>query len=341
MYKLTLFFSWQSDTPGNHRIIKNALIKACDTIRNEGTYDIAYDESTWNESGSPVIEKTVNDKAKSCDIFVADVTPVGTIGKKDLPNPNVMFELGISKGHHIDNVILMLYTGDVKAEKMPFDINHHRLTKFSEKNITEFVRMMAEIAANNPRHISVFDTNDRFLFYDRNIRKNIDSGKYLPDVFLDERVLKQHLRDFVAPYHFCKLVLDRCEMFDTFHTNKILAIWGKPRFHFDINEYKDCVAQESIADFYAKANNLKDYLRSEYETLYNYHLYNCLEYRKYETEYEHLKFITGKLLLITSSAGQGKTNLVCDLADNVFSQGHQVRRGIVSSHFLYKNTELQ
>lgn len=133
MNKLTLFFSWQSDTPGNHKIIRDALIKACDEIRNEGTYDITYDESTWNESGSPVIEKTVNDKAKSCDIFVADVTPVGTIGKKDLPNPNVMFELGISKGHHIDDVILMLYTGVVKAEKMPFDINHHRLTKFSEK----------------------------------------------------------------------------------------------------------------------------------------------------------------------------------------------------------------
>lgn len=298
------------------------MIKACDTIRNEGTYDITYDESTWNESGSPVIEKTVNDKAKACDIFVADVTPVGTIGKKDLPNPNVMFELGISKGHHIDDVILMLYTGDIKAEKMPFDINHHRLTKFSEKNITEYLRMMAETAINNPKHLSVFDKNDRFLFYDRSIRKNIESGKYLPDVFLDDRVLKQHLRDFVAPFHFCKLVLDRCEMFDTFHTNKILAIWRKPRFHFDINEFKDCVAQESIDDFYAKANNLKDYLHSKYEILYSYHLYNCLEYRKYETEYEHLKFITGKLLLITSSAGQGKTNLICDLADNVLIKRH-------------------
>lgn len=317
MYKLTLFFSWQSDTPDNHRIIRNALIKACDTIRNEGTYDITYDESTWNESGSPVIEKTVNDKAKSCDIFVADVTPVGTIGKKDLPNPNVMFELGISKGHHIDDVILMLYTGDVKAEKMPFDINHHRLTKFSEKNITEFVRMMAETAANNPRYISVFDTNDKFLFYDRNIRKNIDSGKYLPDVFIDDRELKDHLRDFVVPYRFCKLVLDRCDMFDTYHTNRTLAISGKPRFYFDISEYKDCVSQESITEFYKKATNLKDYLRSKYETLYDYHLYNCLEYRKYEIEYEHLKFVTGKLLLITSSAGQGKTNLVCELADNV------------------------
>jgi len=317
MYKLTLFFSWQSDTFDNHRIIKNALIKACQTIRNEGSYDITYDESTWNESGSPVIEKTVNEKAKSCDIFVADVTPVATIGKKDLPNPNVMFELGISKGHHIDDVILMLYTGDIKAEKMPFDINHHRLTKFSEKNITEFIRMMAETAVTNPRHLSIFDKNDRFLFYDRNIRKNIDSGKYLPDVFLDDRVLKQHLRDFVAPYHFCKLVLDRCEMFDTLHTNRVLAIWRKPRFHFDINEFKDCVAQESISEFYTRANKLKDYLRSKYEILYSYNLYNCLEYRKYETEYEHLKFITGKLLLITSSAGQGKTNLICDLAENV------------------------
>lgn len=317
MYKLTLFFSWQSDTPDNHRIIKNALIKACQTIRMEGYYDITYDESTWNESGSPVIEKTVNEKAKSCDIFVADVTPVATMGKKDLPNPNVMFELGISKGHHIDDVILMLYTGDIKAEKMPFDINHHRLTKFSEKNITEFIRMMAETAVTNPRHLSIFDKNDRFLFYDRNIRKNIDSGKYLPDVFLDDRVLKQHLRDFVSPYHFCKLVLDRCEMFDTLHTNRVLAKWRKPRFHFDINEFKDCVAQESISEFYTRANKLKDYLRSKYEMLYNYNLYNCLEYRKYETEYEHLKLITGKLLLITSSAGQGKTNLICDLAENV------------------------
>lgn len=317
MNKLTLFFSWQSDTPGNHKIIRDALIKACDEIRNEGTYDITYDESTWNKSGSPVIERTVNDKAKSCDIFVADVTPIATIGKKDLPNPNVMFELGISKGHHIDDVILMLYTGDVNAEKMPFDINHHRLTKFSEKNITEFLQMMAENAVANPRHLSVFDKNDRFLFYDRNIRKNIDSGKYLPEVFLDDRELKDHLRDFVAPYRFCKLVIDRCDMFDTYHTNRSLAISGKPRFHFDISEYKDCVAQESIKEFYNKANNLKDYLHSKYETLYSYQLYNCLEYRKYKTEYEHLKFITGKLLLITSSAGQGKTNLICDLANNV------------------------
>lgn len=228
-----------------------------------------------------------------------------------------MFELGISKGHHIDDVILMLYTGDVNAEKMPFDINHHRLTKFSEKNITEFLQMMAENAVANPRHLSVFDKNDRFLFYDRNIRKNIDSGKYLPEVFLDDRELKEHLRDFVAPYRFCKLVLDRCDMFDTYHTNRSLAISGKPRFHFDISEYKDCVAQESITDFYKRASTLKDYLRSKYELIYSYNLYNCLEYRKYETEHEHLKFITGKLLLITSSAGQGKTNLICDLADNV------------------------
>lgn len=51
MYKLKLFFSWQSDTKGNHEKIRKSLMDACDVIRAEGVYDIIYDESTWNRSG--------------------------------------------------------------------------------------------------------------------------------------------------------------------------------------------------------------------------------------------------------------------------------------------------
>ena len=38
MYRLKLFFSWQSDINGNHETIRKALVMACDTIKEEGTY---------------------------------------------------------------------------------------------------------------------------------------------------------------------------------------------------------------------------------------------------------------------------------------------------------------
>ena len=143
MRKLNLFFSWQSDVKNNHEKIKEALRKVCDDIRTEGEYDIVYDESTWGRSGSPVIEDVVLEKIKNCDLFVADLTPVSTTGKKDLPNPNVMVELGIAKASMIDDVILLLYTGDVDTNRMPFDINHQRMSRFTEGTIKDFVKMMA------------------------------------------------------------------------------------------------------------------------------------------------------------------------------------------------------
>lgn len=139
-------------------------MNACNEIRAEGLYDINYDESTWNRSGSPVIDYTVVEKAKNCDLFVADLTPIETSGTKDLPNPNVMYELGVAKNNLTDESILMLYTGNIEAARMPFDINHHRLSKFSNAYITEYIRLMAENAIKNPRHHSLFDEPDKQLF---------------------------------------------------------------------------------------------------------------------------------------------------------------------------------
>ena len=143
MRKLQLFFSWQSDVNDNHKTMGDALKKACEDIRVEGEYDITYDESTWARSGSPVIEAVVVDKIKKCDLFIADLTPITKTGKKDLPNPNVMMELGVAKASMIDDVILLLYSGEIDANRMPFDINHHRMSRFSKSKISDYIRQMA------------------------------------------------------------------------------------------------------------------------------------------------------------------------------------------------------
>lgn len=322
MTKLKLFFSWQSDVKDNHKTIRDALIKACDDIRAEGVYDIVYDESTWARSGSPVIETVVLEKIKDCDLFVADMTPINTTGKKDLPNPNVMLELGIAKASMIDDVILLLYTGAIDTNRMPFDINHQRLSKFSHNTIKGFISMMAQTAVNNPKHKSAFDSNDKFLYYDRNVRKNIASGKYLPDVFLEDRIIKQQLRDFVDPYTFCKLVLERCDSFELYRLNRNRRINHKDPFSFDITPYKSIVAEESIGTFYQRLEDFQKFLRSKYDELNTNRSSDYFNSSKFGKQNKHLQYVGGKLLLITASAGQGKTNLVCDLVDKVLLTRH-------------------
>ena len=131
------------------------------------------------------------EKIKKCDLFIADLTPIAKNGKKDLPNPNVMMELGVAKASMIDAVILLLYSGEIDANRMPFDINHQRMSRFSKGTITDYIRQMAQTAVENPKHKSAFDNNDKFLYYEMNVRKNVTSGKYLPDVFLENRKIKQ------------------------------------------------------------------------------------------------------------------------------------------------------
>lgn len=319
MYELSLFFSWQSDTKDNHKIIAKSLIKACNDIRAEGIYNINYDESTWNRSGSPIIDSTVVEKAKNCDLFVADLTPIETSGTKDLPNPNVMYELGVAKSNLTDESILMLYTGHIEVARMPFDINHHRLSRFSNTDITEYIRLMAENAIKNPRHHSLFDEPDKqlFLYCNYNINKNISSGKYLPNVFLENRSIKQHLRDFVAPYPFAKLVLERCDMIDTYCTNRNRKFQHEDPFVFDVTPYKNFVAEEEIGAFYNGVKLLEDYLVKKHTELFNGHNSDYLESNKYGKLVSHMQHISSKLLLITASAGQGKTNQICDLVYNV------------------------
>ena len=328
MYSLKLFFSWQSDIKGNHETIRKALAMACDTIKEEGTYDIKYTESTWERSGSPIIEKVVMEKAKDCDLFVADLTPVANTQNKSLPNPNVMLELGVAKSSLIDDTILLLYTGDLEASKMPFDINHQRMSRFSKAHITDYVRAMAETAVKNPKHSSVFDNNDKFLYYDRNVKVNINSGKYLPHVYLENREVKQHLRDFVAPYTFCKLLLERCDMIDTYRINRNRRLRHKESFIFDIEQFKTIPSEEELSEFYRRTKELKEYVNGKYNELHGNNS-DYLSYSKYGQQVIHLEYILSKILLVTTSAGQGKTNLICDIVDNVL-----LKRGIP---FVYMN----
>lgn len=142
--QITIFYSWQSDLPGNEtrNIIQDSIKDVVRLLRD--TVDIEADRDTKGEYGSPDIAKTIFSKIDNCDIFIADVTAVckyemtdkdGDVKNKYIPNPNVMLELGYATSIvGWENVICVLNSDYGNPEDMPFDIASRRLTPFSLKD---------------------------------------------------------------------------------------------------------------------------------------------------------------------------------------------------------------
>lgn len=129
----TIFFSWQSDTPTktNHGFIKEALNSAVTQLVANGSVEEAprVDHDTKGVHGDPDIFPTILNKIENCDVFIADVTFVAsTPNGKNIPNPNVLLELGyaykvVGSGRIIK--IMNKSFGDPK-DGLPFDLAHKR-----------------------------------------------------------------------------------------------------------------------------------------------------------------------------------------------------------------------
>ena len=144
MKELKLFFSWQSDNNKTKKIISDAINKAVHDIKIHHGYLIVIEESTSNVPGTPQIVSTILDKIDSCDIFLADVTPVcsypkalgnGQTNNKQVPNPNVLMELGYAMSAvGMDYSICVAHQGQWNPNELPFDINHNRIYQFTSSN---------------------------------------------------------------------------------------------------------------------------------------------------------------------------------------------------------------
>lgn len=143
--EIKIFYSWQSDLPGN--ITRNFIAKSIESAVKElkDTVCIEVDRDTKGEFGSPDITETIFSKIDECDIFIADVSIVNNYNvidadggekiKRYTPNPNVMLELGYaSKVVGWENIICIINTDYGAIEDLPFDIKHRRLTPYSLNN---------------------------------------------------------------------------------------------------------------------------------------------------------------------------------------------------------------
>lgn len=165
-----VFFSWQSDTSAktNRNVISDCLRDICK--KN----NLIFDEATAERCGSPDIARTIEEKIRSADIFIADATIINTETKsKPTPNPNVLFELGIAQAIlGWDRIILIVNTAYAPINELPFDIKSHRALNYSLST------QDAEDLSNKKKSMLIYDSlkNGIFSILDKNPLKEFLKG---------------------------------------------------------------------------------------------------------------------------------------------------------------------
>ena len=135
MQTFKIFYSWQSDLPGNktRNFIRECIDEAIELAQETETIEAERDEATMGTTGSPDIVATLFSKIDNCDLFIADLSFCFTEDlhhNKKSPNPNVMVELGYAvKTLGWERIICLCNTD--YSNQYPFDIAHNRITGFS------------------------------------------------------------------------------------------------------------------------------------------------------------------------------------------------------------------
>ena len=129
---MKVFWSWQSDHPGkiSRHFVRAALEQAIAEINQAADISESQREATLDHDrkgvpGSPDIANVILEKISASDVFVGDVSAVGTTGTKKLLNSNVAIEMGFALSALTDRRLIMImneYFGS--REDLPFDLKH-------------------------------------------------------------------------------------------------------------------------------------------------------------------------------------------------------------------------
>lgn len=170
------------------------------------------------------------------------------------------------------------------------------------------------------------DSVQRLL--DLQLRHNIVSGKYLEDTYLEVNELKERLRFFVDPFVFYQLSCERASRLSFDNLRWKLSERNEGGFDFDVSALVE--GSGSLSDFellYEASRRLSAYLSEKNKELHGRGNTSYFQSRKVNDIKVINDCLYKRVFLLTSKAGQGKTNLLCDLTKNVL-----MRRGIPAAY---------
>lgn len=312
-----IFYSWQSDNTKAKDLLQQALDEVKSQLKGRG---IAVSIEQGGGCGQFIsIEESVRIKIRRSDIFVGDITPVGNVSLKGklLPNANVMYEMGVAtECMSADRILAIAMKGDWKVEDMPFDFNHYTMLLYNPKKDFQKLKNRIEERIIETDRISRI-SNNRF-FSDRLLVRNINSMKYLPDTFIEDMDAKEKARVFVAPHKMYSLIYEQVTKLNFDHYNKKRKLSGlKTPYGLTVTKWD---LQGKIVDLEGLRSITKEIYEYLFEQVNDKRERSNAQWaamRKVEMLADKFELMNKRLMVVTSDAGQGKTNFVCDLVNNV------------------------
>ena len=166
-------------------------------------------------------------------------------------------------------------------------------------------------------------------------KKMKSSTKYIPEVFMEVDDLKEKARYFTDPVLFWQKAIEDIDRLDFRFLNKLIGKFDLPAFEIELPRgfrqkmrfsKKDEKSNELVSflewkitelEYYSDKNienKIPEDKRFLFEELRHSFQFIVLYQSKLKDVLECVDLFTKKVLFITSRAGQGKTNFVCDFA---------------------------
>lgn len=329
-HQYNIFYSWQSDKEDIRDAISDAIEDAIDRLKKEDYIIANKDEATRGESGFVNIEDVVKQKIEHCDVFICDITPLRKLKNgKCLPNPNVVFELGYAScvlDSHC--IIAVAQKGGWKAEKMPFDFNHHSMFAY-DIDSDSLYGAIKDCINYSKLHLK----NDYPLFFsNRQVNRNVLSSKYLPDTFVESSSIKQAARFFAASSDFYPMLFEYAKHMNFEVMNGSIAAKVLPKlkskeykkifnkkgeYSLKIDQFDLTTRSYDMSFFEDVVSQLSRKLNKDVDILSSIGNSGYHGSHKMKMLSRDVDILNKRIFMVQSKAGFGKTNFLCDFVQNV------------------------
>lgn len=153
----------------------------------------------------------------------------------------------------------------------------------------------------------------------RQLKKQINSGKYLPNTFIETGEQKDDLRYLCDSVFYSEKCFYESSILDFRYFNKFLEKKQHPLFNYDFEKLKPTNGEMNVSNCTAIISKWHDYLVSKRQEITNIKIGSNEKYKfesKFRDRIDDLEFLRARVALITETAGQGKTNFLCDFSEN-------------------------
>jgi hypothetical protein len=236
------------------------------------------------------------------------------------------------------------YGIDVQKEFNQFKTEFH---KTISKAITPTQAYIAnKMAAPNIEEEQIVNALEKQV--KSQIQKQQTTGKYIPGTFIELSSEKDNIRFFGHPVLHAQRYYELLERMDFRYFNIKLAEKKEKPFDIELNKIHNDLKYLKIDSYTESITRLKGHLSQKLQWIQGLDDRDSKFFRfryKVQDNLGVLDYAAARILLITERAGQGKTNLVCDLSErfiqrkgipHVFITGYEINSTDITASLLLR-----